>query len=431
MLLVCTVVGIETVYGTESFSGYEVDLVNDSSGVFLTRKGTDTLYVKKVTPDGSEYKYSFENSIVASCVYDNKIYVLYDSSQQAGISFVEQFKNGESQSKTMIINLRHPTATEMSVDEKGNIYIINDKSRVEVYDKNGAYQNTLSEAFYSITPLGGKTYASSNKGIFSLSADSFEKLGNYTENLPIYRISDSYLGDRNGNVYKIKNGAQKILNTGNKTTNCCGETDKYLVSFKKNKLNAYDKESGKLINSVTLEYTPTAVSAYNNKVITINAEKGSYSIETKSEKIFFKTETEHNTAETQTSKNVSVSLKFTKFKPSGKYIYVPQGTRYSQFKQSVKYSGYDLSFGEKKSGSIGTGGKVTFSSRKDKKKYTFIVLGDVTGEGNINTRDIDALFSHLLKSNKLEGARKKAADLNADGKISNADLVLVVRSFEK
>ena len=429
MMLICTVVSIVTVYGTQGVSGYEVDLVNDSSGVFLTRKGTDTLYVKKIAPEGNEYKYTFENSIVASCIYDNRIYVLYDSSQQTGISYIEQFQNGASKDKIMLINLKHPTATQMSVDEKGNFYIINNKSRVEIYSKNGVYQNTLSDTFYSITPLSGKTYALNNNGIFSLSADGFEKLGARKDNFFIYRISDNYLGDRGGNVYKIKNSVQNILNTGNETTVSCGETENYLVSFGKNSLNAYDKESGELIDSVPLEYTPKAVSAYNNKVVTLNVDKGDYSVETKNEKIFDNSETTQNAHNTETSS--SVSLKFEKFKPQGKYIYVPKGTTYSQFKKSVTYSGYKLNFGEKKSGNIGTGGKVTFSTNTKKKKFTFIVLGDVTGEGNVNTRDIDSIFAHLLNSSKLKNEYKKAADLNGDGKISNADLVLTVRSYEK
>ena len=427
MLFVCIAASIKTVYGTESVSGYEVDLVNDSSGIFLTRKNRDTLYVKKIAPEGNEYKYTFENRIVASCIYDNIVYVLYDSAEQMDISYVEQLKNGESKSKTMLINLKHPTITQMSVDGKGNLYIINNKSRVEIYNKNGKHINTLSDAFYSVASQNDKTYASSHNGIFSLGTDSFEKLGAYTDNSPIYRISDNYLGARNGSVYKIKNDISKIMNTGNEVTCSCGETENYLVSFTGNTLNAYDKESGELIGSFPLEYTPEAVSAYNNKVVTLNVEGGNYSFETKSEKIFKKQETNQDDG-TQTG--TSASLKFGQFKPQGKYIYVAQGTTYSKFKESVTCNGYNISFGDKKSGNIGTNAKVTFTSGAKKKKYTFIVLGDVTGEGNANTRDIDALFAHLLKAGELRGAYKKAADLNGDGRISNADLVLTVRSYE-
>lgn len=429
LLFVCTVVSVETVYGTENFSGYEADLVNDNSGVFLTLKNRNILYVKKVAPEGSEYKFEFENRIAASCIYDNKIYVLYDSAQQEGISYVEKFQNGESKSKIMLMNFKHPTITQMSVDKNGNIYIINSKSRVETFNRNGKYLNTSSDVFYSITPLGGKTYASSRKGIFTLSTDGSEKLGSYSDISPIYRISDNFLGNRNGNVYSIKNGVQKILNTGNEITNSCGETKDYLVSFRKNTLNAYDKKNGKLINSVAFEYTPHALSAYNNKVVALDVENGNYSIKSKNEKIFDKQET-HQIPE-NSGADSSLSLKFGKFKPKGKYIYTPQGTTYYQFKQSITYNGYDINFGKRKSGNIGTGGNVTFSIGKKEKKYIFIVPGDVTGEGNVNTRDIDALFAHLLKSSSLEGAYKKAADLNGDSKISNADLVLTVKNYQK
>ncbi len=429
MLLVCTVVSVKTVYGTENFSGYEIDLVNDNSGVFITLKNNDTLYAKKIAPEGNEYKYKFENKIVASCIYDNKIYVLYDSSEQQDVSYVEQLQNGGIKKRTMLINLKHETVTQMSVDRKGNIYIINNKSRVDIFGRNGKYQKTLSDAFYSITPFNGKTYAANHRGIYVLGTDGFEKLGPYTDNFVIYRISDNYIGDKNGSVYRVESKVQKILNTGNKSICSCGETDNYLVSFSENKLNAYDKKNGKLINSIDLAYTPEAVSAYNNKVVALNTVNGIYSFESKNERVFNKQEAEqsHDNGETDSSS----SLKFGKYKQSGEYIYIPRGTTYYRFKQSVTYNGYKIDFGEKRSGNIGTGKGVTFSKGKKKRHYTFIVLGDLTGEGNVNTRDIDALFAHLLESGSLNGVYKKAADLNGDGKISNADLVLTVRKYQE
>ena len=61
--------------------------------------------------------------------------------------------------------------------------------------------------------------------------------------------------------------------------------------------------------------------------------------------------------------------------------------------------------------------------------FTFIVRGDVTGEGNVNSRDEGLLFKHLLGQQKLNGVYKIAADINRDKKISNADLVLLSRIY--
>lgn len=434
MLLVCTAASIETVYGTENYSGYEVDLVNDSSGVFLTRQNRNTLYVKKVAPSKIEYKYEFENKIAASCIYKNKIYVLYDSARQDDISYVVQFENGESKKKIMLVNLKHPTTTQMSVDDSGNLYIINDKACVELYDKNGERKGTYNGEYYSTITLSGRIYVSSHNGIFLLGSKGFEKIGSYTYsgNSYMYRISDNFIGDKNGNIYRVKNKAQKILSTNNKSASCCGETDNYLISFNGNKLMAYNKDNGRLINSIPLDYTPKAVSAYNNKVIILNAESDTYSIEIKKEKEFDIPQTEQETEPVKTDSSLSSPLlKFGEFKPKGKYIYIPQGTTYSNFKQSVTYRGYEISFNERSSGNIGTGTTVTFTISKREKQYIFVTSGDITGEGNINTRDIDKLFAQLLKNNELKNAYKKAADLNADSKISNADLVLMVRNYEK
>ena len=72
-----------------------------------------------------------------------------------------------------------------------------------------------------------------------------------------------------------------------------------------------------------------------------------------------------------------------------------------------------------------------FKSDKTKIKLRFIVKGDVTGEGNVNSRDENAMFSHLLNTQKLKGIYKLAADLNFDKKLTNADLVLISRIKEQ
>ena len=61
------------------------------------------------------------------------------------------------------------------------------------------------------------------------------------------------------------------------------------------------------------------------------------------------------------------------------------------------------------------------------KTYTIAVCGDVTGEGNVNSKDVTLLQKHLCGNAKLSGAFLKAADFNLDGKVDNRDLVLISR----
>ena len=61
------------------------------------------------------------------------------------------------------------------------------------------------------------------------------------------------------------------------------------------------------------------------------------------------------------------------------------------------------------------------------KTYKTAVLGDITGEGNINSRDTKEMFNHLLGVQPLTSTFKIAGDINNDNKLTNADLVLLAK----
>ena len=92
------------------------------------------------------------------------------------------------------------------------------------------------------------------------------------------------------------------------------------------------------------------------------------------------------------------------------------GTSIDSLKNSdvyVTYSDTDI---------IKTGTVLNFD---DGSSYTSVLLGDLSGDGKINSADILKIRLHLLNTNLLSGAYKEAADINGDGKINSADLLLI------
>lgn len=82
---------------------------------------------------------------------------------------------------------------------------------------------------------------------------------------------------------------------------------------------------------------------------------------------------------------------------------------------------------ETKSGKLGTGAKIYFA---DNKITTVIIKGDLTGEGNINSRDIRAILDHLSTKELLKESYLIAADINSDGKITTKDALFTAKMYQ-
>ena len=74
------------------------------------------------------------------------------------------------------------------------------------------------------------------------------------------------------------------------------------------------------------------------------------------------------------------------------------------------------------SGKLQTNGKVTIGNDS----FTVVMLGDVNGDGKINSADLLKMVNHLNGSSKLSSNYKISADINSDGKVNSADLLKIV-----
>ena len=72
---------------------------------------------------------------------------------------------------------------------------------------------------------------------------------------------------------------------------------------------------------------------------------------------------------------------------------------------------------------IGTGYTIEISNDNGSNAYTYVMYGDLSGDGNINSADLLKLRQHLLGTNKLNGAFLTSAYLNEDENINSADLL--------
>lgn len=114
---------------------------------------------------------------------------------------------------------------------------------------------------------------------------------------------------------------------------------------------------------------------------------------------------------------------------------IDQGTTIKEFKNNIlynteKYSIHFINYSNSvvTSGTVGTNMKVVLKENdKSKCEYTIVIYGDLTGEGNINSRDTNALLNYLLGKTSLSGPYLLAADINHDNEVNTLDLLLLER----
>lgn len=109
---------------------------------------------------------------------------------------------------------------------------------------------------------------------------------------------------------------------------------------------------------------------------------------------------------------------------------IPSPTTFAQFKSAVSCGGYQAQlFRDGKqiaSGNVGTAMTVVFSGA-DSYTFELSVIGDITGEGSVNSRDVGELIDYFLGSIRFDGVYYDAADLSGDGAVDLADLALLCR----
>lgn len=125
---------------------------------------------------------------------------------------------------------------------------------------------------------------------------------------------------------------------------------------------------------------------------------------------------------------------FTDYTTDRDYIIIPQGTTVAVLKKhinSVENSSlvfYNDDSKRTDEGTLGTGFSLyCYENSSLKAKYTIIVMGDVTGEGSVNTRDKRKLTDYLLGKLELTSPQKYAANLDKNNTVDSLDLLLLIR----
>jgi len=368
-----------------------------------------------------EKTYTFDRSIVSYAVYNNKIYVLYPSSIQRYLYYICVIENGVKRDLFHFSNKTIVLDCKMAVDGKGYFYIRFSNKKIGIFTPSGELIHTTDEAFNDIFNINNRCYGTQQNWVKEIGHEGVTKSFYADSVYSLYKLSDNYIIDRQGAVFQFDNDNLRFsMNIEVDFYSSFCESNDYIISANDNYFLAYDKKYGKLRHNYKFDKNVYKICCYDEILTVVYMDA---SIDYLNLNNIFKNEVQVASPTVKSSEHIPHNTSDYINKITEKAITVPQGTTATKLKDSFSAK---VTYPENISGQLGTGDVITI----DNKRYSVVIKGDITGEGNINSLDLKDSFNHLLNIKELENEFVDACDMNDDGKITNADLVLISREVK-
>lgn len=363
---------------------------SNGKGGFVCAFSGNIVFSARLVPDFSAYNFSVGGRIRSVSQSGNYTYALV---------FDDAFTNKYS---VYSLNLDNGNVSQNTfVDENfmTNSFSVTD-NRI-YYIKTDSLKSYVACRDFSSDKKSKITFSDNVNEVFNNNGKSYARLCDGS----IYKLSQSsstYVADT-GELKNIYNaGINRVINE-----------DGFIVSLSDNSRNYV---SNATTENVSVSYKKQCAALLDNGTVQVF---GSGDFEEKKTNGNDGSNDNHNSSKSDIQPNNSEYLF------SDGIVYgIYSGETVADFKNKTSAENVYKADGIlAKSGKLKTG----FTAVIDSKTYVIAVCGDVTGEGNVNSKDVTLLQKHLCDNAELDGAYLKAADFNLDGEADNRDLVLISR----
>lgn len=397
---------------------------SNGKGGFVCAFSGNTVCSARLVPDFSAYSFSVDGQIRSVSQSGKYTYALVfdDAFKNKYSVYALDLDNGNVSQNTFVDE--NFMTDSFSVTDNSIYYIKTDSLTSYVVCRNLASDKkskiTFSDNVNEVFNNNGKSYARLCDGsIYKLSQSSATYVANTGKLKNIYNAGVNRVINEDGFIVSLSDNSREYIS--NATAENVSVSDNKIYSAVNYRLNMKISEKTK---SVSIPNRAKAVVSYKNQCAVLLGNGtvqvfGSVDFEEKKTNNNNDNHNNHNSSKSDIQANNSDYLF------SDGIIYgIHSGETVADFKNKTSAENVYKPDGTiAKSGKLKTG----FTAVVDSKTYTIAVCGDVTGEGNVNSKDVTLLQKYLCNNAELSGAYLKAADFNLDGKVDNRDLVLISR----
>ena len=416
---------------TTDFSEYtymnNVSLISNAKQAYLVGISGNTVKIDAVYPQKFQRTFDTNLKPVSYRLCDNTIIVLctQDSRTEFCLFDIDTFEY------TSVLTPEFFKATSYDFAYSGGyIYYINNHNEVVKISKNGSLceRFTFERNVQSLAvDKSNNIYCICDKGMYKINTECV-KISENNYFAPVDFLSDRHFVDGSDAVY-VGNTKIGVFSSYN-TRPFAGVIYSHFIAVDKNNIYALDISNCEKKKQFTNDKNIENICVINNKIIAL-------SFSDNVPVITLIDYSELIDIEKKSDITVSTAILSSTYKINNKTCVISNiknGTTVAKFKKNINFNEYNIKFlrydnKELTSGNVGTGTTVMIFNDKESFDYKLSVIGDVTGEGNVNTRDMKVIAKHILGTQTLKNEYLLSADIDNNGIIDIVDLAYVAQMY--
>lgn len=424
----------------------------DSSGAYVVSFNGSHVDITRYTADSVSAGLNLSYTVSGVCAYHEKIVVFCNDTAHNYLIVYVYYLDTDMLDSFAIYDQKLNNDTDFCCDDNA-IYIENHRNNSELmafsYDGNLLNRYQFDQQIIGLcSGYDSGVYAVSDNTLYTLSGNLFTAVNGYEVEPPLSPAGSDVFVSEYGYAYVTDgNRIARSFTVDSRfgTAGGCviGERLYYPNG---SVINGYDISSDNKVSSYRLSFEPSLL--WNNAGDIIAVGDRTYSSVNPDDFTELNRADNSNNASNQNASPVNnrsdsdnsaiglseISSDVYQVDQGRLYIYdIPPETTISQFKSNMRYDGWSVALyrdgSVKTSGSVGTAMTAVFSSGGNEFTFELSVNGDLTGEGNSNSRDVNLLLDYLIGAADFNGVYTVATDLSNDGRINAVDVALMKRTL--
>lgn len=414
-------------------------LLQSENQSYLVGTNGNTIKIDAIYPESYSVEITVENNVYSYNICSGTLVAICPIKSLNQTQIVLYNISTDIMTTFSITGTNHFESTQIAYSN-GYVYLSYDDGKAVKYNTRGQY---ITSYIIDTTPCflmideNNNVYATANRKIMNLNSGSTMNTSSQFTGPATFACNDIMI-DNSGYIYKI-NSNSAVNTTDYKsgvTYPSGGVINNQVIITQTNTIKAVDISSGMIKKSLTLSTSIEQLYTCDDMIVAFTYQSGTptVSLIPYSE---LNTVTENSsTTNNSTSKiNTISSNTYTVDKTNLKITGIAHETTVSEFKKNINYDGFNVKFTNYNgksftSGNVGTATTAIFYNDDVSIEYELSVIGDLTGEGNVNSRDKNLMFDYLLENVSFSGVYISSADLDNSSNIDIVDLVLLLRLIE-